>query len=93
MPVRATSKAALRSIRESGKQSTKKGQMYLFIVHNPGCSRNDIERHGFRQSSVAGRVNELISEGFVIEDGCKRDPITRESVNCLYPAPEKGMAA
>lgn len=84
--VKSTSKAAFLSLIDKKRIGPTASAMYRFIVENPGCSRNDIERSGFRQSSVAGRVNGLIHKsGVVREDGCKKDPITGESVARLYP--------
>lgn len=84
--VRATSKAAFLNLIEQRRIGPSASAMFRFVVEHPGCSRNDIERSGFRQSSVAGRVNELVNKfGVVREDGCKKDPVTGESVNRLYP--------
>jgi len=86
MPVKSTSKAAYRENRESGEVSRKQAQILDYVRNHPGCSRNDIARNvsGMTINCACGRVNELIVSGALCENGCKHDPLTNRSVNCLY---------
>ena len=83
--IRSTSKAAHRDNESTGFNSTKRAQVFNFILENPGCSRGDIERgKGMKINCVAGRVNELLGSGLIREDGCKHDSVSGRSVNRLY---------
>ncbi len=84
--IRSTSKASHIENEYTGFNSTKRAQVFSFITEHPGCSRADIERgiSGMKINCVCGRVNELLGSGFIREDGCKHDPFTGKSVNCLY---------
>ena len=84
--IRSTSKASHRENDSNGFNSTKRAQIFNYIVEHPGCSRADIERGimGMKINCVCGRVNELLEAEFIREDGCKHDPFTGKSVNRLY---------
>lgn len=84
--IRSTSLAAHIENEHTGFNSTKRAQVFSYIVDHPGCSRADIERGlmGMKINCVCGRVNELLNSGFIREDGCKHDPISGKSVNRLY---------
>jgi predicted transcriptional regulator len=86
MPVKSTSKAVYRENRESGDSNRKREQVYAYVVNHPGCSRNDVARNvdGMTINCACGRVNELLTAGWLKEDGCKHDPLTNRSVNRLY---------
>ncbi|WP_020209017.1 hypothetical protein [Gilvimarinus chinensis] len=94
--IRSTSKGAYLALVESGKVSTKRAQIVRFVDDHPGCTRNEIVRGipGMTVNCCCGRVRELLDCGFLIEDGCKKDPVTGQSGNRLYVNRDEGdMAA
>ena len=85
MSIRNTSKAAFLALIESCGVSKQRRGCLEYIHDNSGCTRNEIERGtGYRQASVSGRVNDLMKIGAVVEDGCKKDSISKMSNNKLY---------
>lgn len=84
--IRSTTLAAHIENEHTGFNSTKRAQVFSYIVEHPGCSRSDIERGipGMKINCVCGRVNELINSGLISEDGCKRDPLSGKNVNRLF---------
>lgn len=92
--VRNTSLAAYRDNEESGLNSSKRTQVFEFIYSNPGCSRADIAR-GIDEMTincVCGRVNELLVNGSIHENGCKHDSFSGRSVNRLFVGRKKAVA-
>lgn len=82
--VRCTSKAAFIDNEKTGFNSTKRAQIFNYILEHPGCSRGDIERGlEMKINCVTGRVNELLESGLIREEGCKHDSVSGRSVNCL----------
>jgi predicted transcriptional regulator len=85
MGIRCTSKAAFIENEHSGANSTKRAQIFSFILTHPGCSRGDIERKvGIKINCVSGRVSELLQSKLIYEEGCKHDEHTGKSVNKLF---------
>ena len=87
MRVRATSKAAFLENELSGANYNKRQKIFEFILCNPGCTRQEIERGipGMKINCVCGRVNELLKADEIHESGCKHDELSGRSVNRLYP--------
>lgn len=86
MNIRCTSKASFIENEKTGFNSSKRAQIFSYILDHPGCSRADIERGipGMKINCVCGRVNELLNDGLIHEEGCKHDLVTGKSVNRLY---------
>lgn len=85
MPVRTTSKASHFDNEEKGFNSSKRAKIFSYIMDNPMCSRADLARSipGMTINCATGRVRELVKANLIEECGCKHDPHTGKSVNCL----------
>lgn len=66
-----TSIEAYRKLRDSGKWRGQKCRVLEMVVRNPeGITRRQIHLgSGLELGAVAGRVNELIDERLLLEDG------------------------
>lgn len=92
MTVRNTSKAAYLNVNGSGKCAVYRRRIMDFVTSRPGVTRKDISRAlDLEINIVTPRVRELLNSGLLVEDGCRRDPGTRNSQNLLYIA--EGSAA
>lgn len=82
--VAPTSREAFKTINENGKRITLRARVYEAIKVNPLISRMELSLlYNIRLSSVCGRVNELIGDGLISEQGSKRDPQTGMTVALL----------
>ncbi len=87
MSVRNTSKAAFLDIQLKGIASTQQARILNFITLNPGLTRREIFvrlNYTVDMGSICGRVSELLESKQVHEKGCKHNPGTNQSANCLY---------
>lgn len=66
--------------------SSKRREVYQYILFNPGCTRRQISKQlTMETSSVSGRVNELLRQGLVMEGNKVLDSYTNVAVSTLYP--------
>lgn len=86
--VRETSLKAHDAIHADGTATTQRGRILAFIRKHPGSSRADVERGtGLKINAVCGRVNQLLVEQEIRENGEKIDPITKKPVMKLEIMP------
>lgn len=91
MPVRATSKAAFLDIQLSGIALSQKVRILNYIALHPGLTRREIFfglNYSVDMGNICGRVNDLMESNLVHEKGCKHNPGTNQSANCLFAGPE-----
>lgn len=87
MPARNTSIASFLEVQQTGIAAAQRVRILNFVRVNPGMTRREIYsglNFAIEMSSICGRVNELIANGFLVEDGCKHNPGTGKSANCPY---------
>lgn len=65
-----------------------KGKVFDYITAHPRCSRKEIARAlGMETASVAGRVNELMADELIEENGVKVCGVTGNTVAALRISP------
>ena len=70
------------------KMPTQRQRVYEALCEKP-MTRNELERHfagTIRLSAICGRVNELLGQKLVIEEGTRFDIFTKRNVFVLYPS-------
>ena len=81
--MKSTSEKAYAEIQEGA--STQRAHVLSFVRHHPGVTRNILSREtGITINCVAGRVNELLVSGDLVEQGASRDPVTLRENFKLY---------
>lgn len=85
MPVRATSKAAYIDVVSDKKTARDRRKLLSKIVKYPGLTRKELSGcTDLEINIVTPRIRELLNCGALREDGFKKDPITKKSLNKLY---------
>ncbi len=80
-----TSRTALADLHDTGKAETQKNKVYWAIMEYQPITRNELSRLlNLGINVVCGRVNELIKEGAVIENGIKADKYSSQPNKKLY---------
>lgn len=87
MSVAVTSLDAYRKLQETGKELSQMARVALCIESHPGCTRLQISRQlKLNEARVAARVNRLVKDGMVREDGTVRDYMTHAMSKRLWTA-------
>ena len=77
--IRQTSIESYNDIILDGTEISQKLQVLYYIRRFTGVTRNEINREtGITINAVTGRVNKLLEEKAIYEDGFKIDPITKK---------------
>ena len=68
-----TSLEAYESIKVDGTKKSQTESILFLIIERPGLSRQDISKAlGIAINAVCGRINELLKEGMIVENGTKK---------------------
>ena len=95
MPVAKTSRQAYDELRASGKQATQRARVLCTVLRmSNGVTRREIHvLTGMEIGAVCGRVNELIADRLLCEDGEVQCDVTKKTVKVVKPviaAPQQG---
>ncbi len=82
MTVRETSAKTYYDLEKEGRLAKQSGRVYDWVLkQNRMVTRSEISAHtGISINAVAGRVNELVSRGFLLETGKIKCPISNRTV-------------
>lgn len=88
--IAVTSRQAYDELKASGCESQQRGRVLAVVIRYPlGITRRDIARMtGLELGAVAGRVNALLKDQLLIEDGTTFDGTTHMTVKLLKPVDE-----
>lgn len=87
MPVKTTSKASFLETQRRGIAEAQRVRILNYVRLNGGQTRREIWsglNGAIEMSSVCARVNLLLEMGLLTENGCKHNPGTGHSANCLW---------
>ncbi len=87
MTVVYTSRAAYNSLVASGKEKTQRCTVLgTVLTYHRGITRRSISRKtGMELGAVAGRVNGLIEDKLLREQGDIVCPVTKKTVKLVWP--------
>jgi len=93
MTIRTTSAAAYRRMQDNGRLFLATEEILSALANSkePMTRRELEDATGLRTNQIAGRVNELIKQGRVVEDGRRRCKVTGNEVNVLRLADERDV--
>ena len=93
MTATITSIAAYRELRDSGKELSQCARIALYVEHTPGCTRAMISRGtGLPEARVSARVNKLVKDGVLREQGTARDGFTHQLSKRLWSSEGENLS-
>jgi predicted transcriptional regulator len=87
--VALTSREAYEGLKQSGKEGTQRGQILscVLLFRSAGITRRGISgMTGLELGAVAGRVNDMVTDGWLRESGPIKCDVTGKWVGVVFPA-------
>ena len=88
MSIALTSREAYEDLKASGKERTQRGKILgaVLAFQARGITRREISQlTGLELGAVAGRVNDMVTDGLLREDGTVVCGTTQKSVGVVFP--------
>lgn len=93
MTVATTSRMAYDDLKRSGKERTQRARVLSCVLafRTSGITRREISQMTkLELGAVAGRVNKLLEDGLLIEDGTVQCDTTKKQVKVIKPVEADG---